>query len=601
VINNKGPSQLIRTWSYIRDSYSDDSNMEIDQELLTSFCDETNDLLNRWEQICLEFSKKVDPALFQELFRIAHNIKGGSRAVGLMQFGDVVHKIEDGITLLRDNKVPLSEGVLGLLFESQKLLSDWVAMLRLDGAFKPDCADFLKKYLNGFEAGSSSIDSQADQIIEAAAVMGQNKTSPEAHSPVGSKAAAEAATNGSKKQKQSAKSSQINTSETIRISAYKLDQLIQSIGELSIHQSILKHTKNDIKQVRTFENSMQLSQKLTKDLYDKALSLRMQPLQSVFQRLERNIIDISKTLGKQVNVIVEGSEVELDKSVIEKIVDPLTHLVRNAIDHGVEMPEVRKANGKPEIGTVKLTADQDAFGVVITIKDDGKGIVAEKILNKAKEKGLIQDNQVLSKKEMINLIFLPGFSTAEKVTDVSGRGVGMDVVRIALEQLQGTITIDSDEGVGSSFVITLPTSVSIIDGMIVSICGENYVVPIQAVDEVISVNNMNQNLSQHMFKLRDQVIPVHDLSEILTHGKKSDSTHKTILLCKFMRDRVGLLVDRVLGQQQIVIRALNDNINGAYGLMGGTILGNGEPGLIIDIPTVAKHFINKNRKQEISA
>jgi two-component system chemotaxis sensor kinase CheA len=575
--------------------------MEIDQELLTSFCDETNDLLNRWEQICLEFSKKVDPALFQELFRIAHNIKGGSRAVGLMQFGDVVHKIEDGITLLRDNKVPLSEGVLGLLFESQKLLSDWVAMLRLDGAFKPDCADFLKKYLNGFEAGSSSIDSQADQIIEAAAVMGQNKTSPEAHSPVGSKAAAEAATNGSKKQKQSAKSSQINTSETIRISAYKLDQLIQSIGELSIHQSILKHTKNDIKQVRTFENSMQLSQKLTKDLYDKALSLRMQPLQSVFQRLERNIIDISKTLGKQVNVIVEGSEVELDKSVIEKIVDPLTHLVRNAIDHGVEMPEVRKANGKPEIGTVKLTADQDAFGVVITIKDDGKGIVAEKILNKAKEKGLIQDNQVLSKKEMINLIFLPGFSTAEKVTDVSGRGVGMDVVRIALEQLQGTITIDSDEGVGSSFVITLPTSVSIIDGMIVSICGENYVVPIQAVDEVISVNNMNQNLSQHMFKLRDQVIPVHDLSEILTHGKKSDSTHKTILLCKFMRDRVGLLVDRVLGQQQIVIRALNDNINGAYGLMGGTILGNGEPGLIIDIPTVAKHFINKNRKQEISA
>jgi two-component system chemotaxis sensor kinase CheA len=177
----------------------------------------------------------------------------------------------------------------------------------------------------------------------------------------------------------------------------------------------------------------------------------------------------------------------------------------------------------------------------------------------------------------------------------------MDVVRIALEQLQGTITIDSDEGVGSSFVITLPTSVSIIDGMIVSICGENYVVPIQAVDEVISVNNMNQNLSQHMFKLRDQVIPVHDLSEILTHGKKSDSTHKTILLCKFMRDRVGLLVDRVLGQQQIVIRALNDNINGAYGLMGGTILGNGEPGLIIDIPTVAKHFINKNRKQEISA
>ncbi len=601
MINNKGPSQLIRTWSYIRDSYSDDSNMEIDQELLTSFCDETNDLLNRWEQICLEFSKKVDPALFQELFRIAHNIKGGSRAVGLMQFGDVVHKIEDGITLLRDNKVPLSEGVLGLLFESQKLLSDWVAMLRLDGAFKPDCADFLKKYLNGFEAGSSSIDSQADQIIEAAAVMGQNKTSPEAHSPVGSKAAAEAATNGSKKQKQSAKSSQINTSETIRISAYKLDQLIQSIGELSIHQSILKHTKNDIKQVRTFENSMQLSQKLTKDLYDKALSLRMQPLQSVFQRLERNIIDISKTLGKQVNVIVEGSEVELDKSVIEKIVDPLTHLVRNAIDHGVEMPEVRKANGKPEIGTVKLTADQDAFGVVITIKDDGKGIVAEKILNKAKEKGLIQDNQVLSKKEMINLIFLPGFSTAEKVTDVSGRGVGMDVVRIALEQLQGTITIDSDEGVGSSFVITLPTSVSIIDGMIVSICGENYVVPIQAVDEVISVNNMNQNLSQHMFKLRDQVIPVHDLSEILTHGKKSDSTHKTILLCKFMRDRVGLLVDRVLGQQQIVIRALNDNINGAYGLMGGTILGNGEPGLIIDIPTVAKHFINKNRKQEISA
>ncbi len=564
----------------------------IDIELLNSFCDEAIDLLNRWEFVCLELSKNADDQSFQqELFRIAHNLKGGSKAVGLDSYGEFVHKIEDGITLVRDGNIKCEDKVITLLLASQKILLDWAQGLKTDPNFNViKIESFLSEFNNVFFKKSDN------------KIVHNNEHSIEQNSSV-IKSNSENRINTNAKNKINTKTV-IASNETIRVSAQKLDQLIQTIGELSIHQSIVWHTKGESSlKNKIFSNSLQLSQKLTKELYDKALSLRMQPLNSVFQRLERVLIELSKNLEKQLNVVITGGDVELDKTVIEKIIDPLTHIVRNAVDHGIELSADRIIAGKNQFGTVRISAFQDTFGIIIIIQDDGKGLSTEKILKKAKEKKLVSEDGVINREEIFNLIFLPGFSTSEKITDVSGRGVGMDVVSKSLEELNGTIKIDSTEGVGTTFTITLPTSVSIIEAMIINLSGHNYVVPVGAIEEIFKLSTIEYNPSQNMIKLRDQVIPIKDLNEVLINKRDKKELlkeDKSLLIVKRDRKRVGFLVDKVLGQQQIVIRPLNEIINGSYGLMGGTILGNGEPGLIVDLQGIASDFINANGFKEMS-
>ncbi|MGZ3802147.1 MAG: chemotaxis protein CheA [Bdellovibrio sp.] len=570
--------------------------MDFDLEIISSFCDEALDSLTRWEQICLELTKNEHQELYQELFRLAHNIKGGSRAVGLLQMGDYVHQVEDGITLIRDGKVKLNQQIIELLLESQKNLFDWATEAKANPGFNPNHSVFLEKFKAVFFGGPIKVENNHELTKEhAAEVAVEHQVPVEAEMPqveiqTHSKPAA-----GERKK--------VSSNETIRISAQKLDQLIQVIGELSIHQTIVWHTRGaQDNQNKIFTNSLQLGQKLTKELYDKALSLRMQPLQSVFQRLERNVMDLSRSLEKSVKVEILGGDVELDKTVIEKIVDPLMHIVRNAVDHGIENPADRIIEGKPEDGTVSIHARQDTFGVELTIKDDGKGLSSQKIRNKAIEKGLIREDRKLTEKEIFGLILLPGFSTAEKITDVSGRGVGMDVVKRTLEDLSGSIEIQSEVGKGTLFTITLPTSVSIIDALLITLSGNNYVVPVGAIDEVINFDEGEIDLSQKMIVHNEHVMPLQELDTLLVSKTSRRQVEKTpkkaILVCRHNSNKIGFLIDRVVGQQQVVIRPLNENINGSFGLLGGTILGNGEPGLIIDLSTLTSHFASEYRKKE---
>lgn len=565
--------------------------MEFDQEILNCFCDEAIDLLARWEQVCLELAKSPTKEHFEELFRIAHNIKGGSRSVGLIHFGDFVHKVEDGITLLRDGKVIFTDEIMHLLLEAQKNLNDWALTAKIDINFNPDFTDFLNKFSHIVSIDRTNNSSLDKNTISEAVSQNENRT---ASSVVDIK----------KNESTDLKSKKTINNETIRISAQKLDQLIQVIGELSIHQSIIWHGRNEnSSQSKMYANSLQLSQKLTKELYDRALSLRMQPLQSVFQRLERNISDLSRDLNKEVKVEVAGGEVELDKTVIEKIIDPMTHIVRNAIDHGIEKTEDREKSGKAVGGLIQIIARQDTFGVELVVKDDGKGLAAQKIRQKAIEKGLINENKVLSEKEIYNLIFLPGFSTAEKVTDVSGRGVGMDVVRRTLEDLHGSIVIDSVEGKGTTFTITLPTSVSIIDAMLIKISGHNYVIPVGAIEEVLTFDENDINFKKKMINYKDKVLPIQNLNTLLSSKNRYEkpdghSQLNTVIICRHGENYLGFLIDKIIEQQQIVIRPLNENISGAFGILGGTILGNGEPGLIVDIPAVTNFYVNESRFKE---
>ena len=281
----------------------------------------------------------------------------------------------------------------------------------------------------------------------------------------------------------------------------------------------------------------------------------------------------------------------------------MTHIVRNAIDHGIEKTEDREKSGKAVGGLIQIIARQDTFGVELVVKDDGKGLAAQKIRQKAIEKGLINENKVLSEKEIYNLIFLPGFSTAEKVTDVSGRGVGMDVVRRTLEDLHGSIVIDSVEGKGTTFTITLPTSVSIIDAMLVKISGHNYVIPVGAIEEVLTFDENDINFKKKMINYKDKVLPIQNLNTLLSSKNRYEkpdghSQLNTVIICRHGENYLGFLIDKIIEQQQIVIRPLNENISGAFGILGGTILGNGEPGLIVDIPAVTNFYVNESRFKE---
>ncbi len=554
--------------------------MEFNQEFINCFVDEASDSLNRWEVLCFELSKGAHAAHYQELFRIAHNLKGGSLSVGLSQYGDFVHKVEDGITLLRDEKIQLSAQHLNLLLNAQKTLSQWTQELKQNPAWIPsDCHDFLAMFRAQFFSSESTernenlIAAPVPQVVESSE---SPKSEARGSSPV----------------------SRISGSETIRVAADKLDELIQVIGELSIHQSIVWHTKGSDNQ-KLFLNSLQLGQKLTKELYDKALGLRMQPLQQVFQRLERNIFDLSRSLDKSVEVSVSGGDVELDKAVIEKIIDPLTHIVRNAVDHGLESSVDRQLMEKSPTGHIEIAARKDAFGVEIIVKDDGRGLRAERIREKAIDRGLIATDAELSAQEVYNLILQPGFSTAEKVTDVSGRGVGLDVVHKALQELGGNMVIDSSAHRGTSFSITLPTSVSIVEVLLVEVGDQNYAIPVSSIEEVISSDTpISPSETRRIYG--GHALSVRDLETLLERRKSqpSKSQRKNILVCTHKGAKIGLLAGKIIGQQPVVIRSLNNNIEGSFGILGGTILGNGEPGLILDLKSVLKKVHREQDTQE---
>ncbi len=580
--------------------------MEIDNELLISFCDEAMDVLIRWERICLDLALGFNIDLVEELFRIAHNIKGGSRAVQLFDFGNYLHQVEDVINLIMDGKLDLSDPIQNELLRSQKFMTDWVDRLKKGNLESPDfmkqiqplalIVDLLKPATSTPEKNQQhALNRESLANSKSSGTAGQRGDLTERPSPL-SKVSSEAKLEKQNSNSVSASKNSGSHNETIRISAQKLDHILQTIGELSIHQTILFHGRSEVSATNhVFHKSLQLSQKLTRDLYDKALGLRMQPLESLFQRLERSTIELSRSLQKPIQFSSEGSEVELDKTVVEKIIDPLTHILRNAIDHGIETPEQRQLLNKSEVGRIEISAKQDTFGVLITIQDDGKGLDHEKIKAKAIEKNLLKPNQEISTKEAFQLIFQPGFSTAEKVTEVSGRGVGMDVVRKVLEDISGKIEIESQVNQGTKFSIILPTSVNIIEGMLVQLHGQTYVIPISAVDEVINVQGSETRRIHH-----SAILPIVDLRNLLQVNPefRQTSTHDeamSVVICLHRGIQIGFLVEKILGQHQVVIRPLNENIESSFGILGGTILGNGEPGLILDLAVLSDFYLNRTQ------
>jgi two-component system chemotaxis sensor kinase CheA len=376
---------------------------------------------------------------------------------------------------------------------------------------------------------------------------------------------------------------------SIRVSVDKVDKLINLVGELVIAQSMVSQSVKDfsIEKLTRLQESVVEMERNIRELQERVMAVRMVPISNVFSRVPRLVRDLAGTLGKKATVQIFGGETEIDKSVIEQIGDPLTHLVRNAVDHGIETPAVRLAAGKPEQGTVKLSAFHQGGSVVIHIEDDGRGLDAEKVRKKAVAQGLIAPDAELSPEALRELIFRPGFSTADQVTDVSGRGVGMDVVRTNIEALNGTISLDSEPGRGTLFRISLPLTLAIIDGLCVGVGSEVYVVPLVSIvesfrprpGEIKTIAGKGE-----VVVVRGKVLPVLRLRRLLSVGGRADSeTVPLIVIIEHQGATVGLLVDGVLGQAQVVIKSLEAHYRRVEGIMGATIMGDGRVALILDV------------------
>ncbi len=389
---------------------------------------------------------------------------------------------------------------------------------------------------------------------------------------------------------------------SIRVDIDKVDSLINLVGELVITQSMLTEIGDDFTEDKLEKLKTGLDQLLqnSKDLQENVLNIRMLPMSFAFSRFPRLVRDLTGRLGKQVDLQIKGESTELDKTVLERIVDPLVHLVRNGIDHGIEMPDLRSAQGKPEMGVIELNAFHQGGSIIIEVKDDGGGIDCDRLWQKALDKGVLPSDskrEDMTDQQVVNLIFAPGFSTADEVSDISGRGVGMDVVKRNIEELGGNIEVESKLGSGSSFTISLPLTLAILDGQLVKVAGQVYIIPLLTIVESIQIESdcvKHASGGIELYRLRDENIPLLRLHEEFEMGESGDLEGHIMCLVEGAGNRVGLLIDDLLDQQQVVIKSLESNYCKVPGISGATILGDGSVSLILDIQGLITSFLRRH-------
>ncbi len=395
---------------------------------------------------------------------------------------------------------------------------------------------------------------------------------------------------------------------TIRVELEKIDRVVNMVGEIVIAQAMLGQVVQDLPP----EIMSRVAQRIedvfhhTRELKNSVMSMRAQPVKTVFQRMTRLVRELATKTAKKVQLEMQGENTEVDKTVIERLSDPITHIIRNSIDHGIESPAVRLAAGKKEAGTIRLSAEQRGGRIVIEITDDGAGINSERVLTKAREKGLVAADAVLNADEINNLIFLPGFSTAEVVSDLSGRGVGMDVVRRNIQDLGGRITLKSEPGRGMSIELALPLTLAVMDGMIVRVAQETYVMPISAIVECIRPASTDIRPlvgTCGALQIRGSIVPLVYLGDVFdVPGFVQEPVECTVIVIEGSdRARLGLVVDELLGHQQVVIKSIEENYGSVPGIAAATILGNGRVAFIVDIEKLPELLDNDKQYSKAAA
>ncbi|GAC28499.1 chemotaxis protein CheA [Brumicola pallidula] len=393
-------------------------------------------------------------------------------------------------------------------------------------------------------------------------------------------------------------------SGSIRVGVDKVDSLINLMGELVITQSMLSELGNDfeISKLEKLKSGLDQLLQNTKELQESVMKIRMLPISFAFNRFPRLVHDLSIKTGKEINLVIRGEQTELDKTVMEQIGDPLVHLVRNAVDHGIESSDMRIANGKPKSGTITLDAYHQGGNIIIEISDDGGGINREAVLSKAIEKGLVDSGATLSDSQVFDLLFEPGFSTAKEISDISGRGVGMDVVKRNIQSLGGRIQVESQPGIGSKFKVNLPLTLAILDGQLVRVGTEVYIIPLITIVESLQakeefINKVSGDMT--LYRLRDDnvpVIPIYQLFDLPADTKEVNNA--LLVVVEADGQKVGLLVDDLLAQQQVVIKSLKDNYQQVEGISGATILGDGSVAMILDVPGMIEMAMKRAQEKQ---
>jgi len=421
---------------------------------------------------------------------------------------------------------------------------------------------------------------KAEENVDSSSSMQKINTDTESESDTANTASEE----------HSAANRKIRTGKTVRVDIDRLDVLLNLVSELIIQKTRLEGLAVGEKS-QDFTETIEYLERITTNLHDAVMKVRMVPIETVFNRFPRMIRDISKELGKEVNLIMSGEETELDRTVIDEIGEPLIHLLRNSIDHGIESVEERRKMGKPEVGQIFLRAYQDGSDVVIEVDDDGQGINIEKVKKKIVEKGLVSKEIVssLSKKDVIDYLFRPSFSTADKITDISGRGVGLDVVKTKIESLGGVVDVETERGKGSKFIIRLPLTLAIIQALLVVVGEEKYAIQLSSINQIIKISpdEIKKVQNQEVILLRNNVIPIIRLDEVLEVPKEKKAEKKlTVVIVKKGDKLSGLLVDGIIGQQEIVQKPLGKLLSGIKIITSATILGDGNVALILDVNSI---------------
>ncbi len=545
--------------------------VEDDAPLALEFVGEANGHLDAAEASLLKLEEDPsDLAEVNAVFRAFHTIKGVAGFLELKQIGALAHITETLLDLARKGKVQLHGGRLDVVLEARDLMKQLVGAV--EAAAKTNSApgkqEGLSRLLSRLEAAARGQDVEGKAATPEAVAVNETMASA---APVAGGAAGGGAT----------------ADATVKVATARLDALINTVGELVIAQAMVSQDLGSVaSDQRLARNISQLS-KITRSLQDLSMSMRMVPIAGVFQKMARLARDVSRKAGKEVEFVQIGSETELDRNVVEAVSDPLVHMVRNAIDHGMEFPEDREKLGKPRAGKLTLKACHQAGNVVIEISDDGRGLPTEKILKKAIAAGVVKEGQELSEQEVFQLIFHPGLSTAEKITDISGRGVGMDVVKKNVEALRGRIEISSTAGQGSLFTVRLPLTLAVIDGLIVKVGRERYIIPITSIEQ--SIRPAREQLSTmqgkgEMCVVREKILPIVRLHELFNvEPRCTNPAEALVVIVHEGTHRRCLLVDELVGQQQVVIKSVGSEMGSLPGIAGCAILGDGNVSLILDV------------------
>ena len=676
------------------------------------FIDESKEHLQHMNEILLILEKTPeDINLINEIFRIAHTIKGMSGTMGYNKVASLTHEMENLLHMVRNKEIPVSPAIIDVIFECFDSLEDQITSIESKGTESTeDYSSLVNKLINlinskGASGGSGTssqstqevktkteeVDSNASEfmielahtqeyVVEKAREAGMNaykmkivlsnscmlkaarsfivfntleqfgeiigsypiaeeiedekfdnffeviyitrldeKTAQNEimniseidrvvieEILIGEKASVvteimiskddeivqesnfESSVSVAKVEKKEEKK-EGKTAKTVRVDIDRLDNLMNLVSELIIIKTRLEDNGNTSSK-QNMNEAIEYLERITTSLHDAVMKVRMVPVERTFNRFPRMVRDLSKDLGKNIRLLMSGEETEVDRTVIDEIGDPLIHLIRNSIDHGIESPEVRLANGKPEFGSVALRAYPDGNTVVIEVEDDGAGINPDKILHKIINKGMITQKEAehLTQQEIINFLFKPGFSTAEKITDLSGRGVGLDVVKTKIESLNGTVEIKTTAGHGSKFTIRLPLTLAIIQALMVNLNTEKYALPLNNIKEITTISKKSISLvqNQEVVLYRNKTLPLIRLNDVLFvpygENEKIDREDLIVVVVRKGDMEAGLVVDSLIGQQEIVIKSLGKFMTGVKVIAGATILGNGGVALIVD-------------------